>query len=94
VSRNETSKRSGNSPHGRSSHGVTRWPRTISTRGTAAHISEMHDLQTGRAQVGAVLGDRYVEHELRSPLDVLYRRADLGPRATKREAALEAVARR
>lgn len=39
-------------------------------------VVEMHDLNTGRAKIGAVLGARYVEHELLSPLDVLYRRVD------------------
>jgi FkbM family methyltransferase len=38
-------------------------------------LVEMHDLDAGRAEVGAVLGDLYAEHELLSPLDVLYRRA-------------------
>ena len=37
-------------------------------------LVEMHDLAAGRASIGAVLGDRYAEHELLSPLDVLYRR--------------------
>jgi FkbM family methyltransferase len=39
-------------------------------------LVEMHDLQAGRAEIGAVLGERYVEHEQLSPLDVLYRRVD------------------
>jgi FkbM family methyltransferase len=37
-------------------------------------LVEMHDLEEGRAKIGAVLGPRYAEHELLSPLDVLYRR--------------------
>jgi FkbM family methyltransferase len=41
-------------------------------------LVEMHDLRTGREAIGEVLGDRYVEHDLLSPLDVLYRRADVG----------------
>lgn len=40
-------------------------------------LIEMHDLAQGRARIGAVLGDRYVEHSQLSPLDVLYRRADV-----------------
>jgi FkbM family methyltransferase len=40
-------------------------------------LVEMHDLAIGRAEVGRVLGDRYSEHGLLSPLDVLYRRSDL-----------------
>jgi FkbM family methyltransferase len=39
-------------------------------------VVEMHDLGAGRAKVGAVLGERYVEHSVLSPLDVLYRRVD------------------
>jgi hypothetical protein len=33
----------------------------------------MHDLEAGRAAIAAVLGARYIEHGLLSPLDVLYR---------------------
>jgi FkbM family methyltransferase len=40
-------------------------------------LVEMHELEAGRAAIGEVLGDRYVEQELLSPMDVLYRRADL-----------------
>jgi FkbM family methyltransferase len=40
-------------------------------------LVEMHDLEAGRAQVGEVLGERYIEHGLLSPLDVLYRRRDV-----------------
>jgi FkbM family methyltransferase len=36
-------------------------------------LVEMHDLDAGRAEIGRVLGERYVEHEQLSPLDVLYR---------------------
>ncbi len=39
-------------------------------------LVEMHDLDAGRTEIGRVLGERYVEHELLSPLDVLYRRSD------------------
>jgi FkbM family methyltransferase len=39
-------------------------------------LVEMHDLQTGRKEIGEVLGSRYVEHDQLSPLDVLYRRID------------------
>ena len=39
-------------------------------------LVEMHDLEDGRAKIGAVLGARYVEHGRLSPLDVLYRRSD------------------
>jgi FkbM family methyltransferase len=39
-------------------------------------LVEMHDLNEGRAAIGAVLGGRYVEHQQLSPLDVLYRRVD------------------
>jgi FkbM family methyltransferase len=41
-------------------------------------LVEMHDLDTGRREIGEILGDRYVEHGTLSPLDVLYRRADVG----------------
>jgi FkbM family methyltransferase len=40
-------------------------------------LVEMHDLDVGRAKIGEVLGDRYVEDRLLSPLDVLYRRRDV-----------------
>jgi FkbM family methyltransferase len=39
-------------------------------------LVEMHDLDAGREKIGTVLGAHYVEHELLSPLDVLYRRAE------------------
>ncbi len=39
-------------------------------------LVEMHDLEEGRGAIGEVLGERYVEHGLLSPLDVLYRRAE------------------
>jgi FkbM family methyltransferase len=39
-------------------------------------LIEMHDLDIGREKVHAVLGDRYVEHEILSPMDILYRCAD------------------
>ncbi len=40
-------------------------------------LVEMHDLEEGRKAIGEVLGDDYVEHDLLSPLDVLYRRVSL-----------------
>jgi FkbM family methyltransferase len=40
-------------------------------------LVEMHDLNAGRAAVGAVLGERYLEHGELSPVDLLYRRADI-----------------
>jgi FkbM family methyltransferase len=42
-------------------------------------LVEMHDLEAGRREIGAILGDRYVEQGTLSPLDVLYRRADVSP---------------
>jgi FkbM family methyltransferase len=49
----------------------------LSRHAPAWILVEMHDLEAGRAEIGAVLQGRYVEHELLSPLDVLYRRADV-----------------
>ena len=40
-------------------------------------LVEMHDLAAGRAEVGQILGERYVEHAQLSPLDLLYRRRDV-----------------
>jgi hypothetical protein len=40
-------------------------------------LVEMHDLEAGRREIGGILGERYVEHGALSPLDVLYRRADV-----------------
>lgn len=40
-------------------------------------LVEMHDMAAGREQIALVLGDRYVEHSELSPLDLLYRRADV-----------------
>jgi FkbM family methyltransferase len=40
-------------------------------------LTEVHDLATGRPPIEAILGDRYVFHSTLSPLDVLYRRADV-----------------
>jgi FkbM family methyltransferase len=37
-------------------------------------LVEMHDAETARAEIGALLGERYVEHGMLSPLDMLYRR--------------------
>jgi FkbM family methyltransferase len=50
----------------------------LSRHAPAWILVEMHDLDAGRAKIGAVLGDRYVEHEVLSPLDILYRRS-VGP---------------
>lgn len=49
----------------------------LSRHAPAWILVEMHDLQAGRETIGKLLGSRYVEHDLLSPLDVLYRRADL-----------------
>lgn len=40
-------------------------------------LVEMHDLEEGRRLVGGLLGERYVEHAQPTPLDVIYRRADV-----------------
>jgi FkbM family methyltransferase len=40
-------------------------------------LVEMHDLDAGRRAIAPLLGDRYVEQEQLSPLDVLYRRRDV-----------------
>jgi FkbM family methyltransferase len=40
-------------------------------------LVEVHDLQSGRPPLEAILGDRYTFHGTLSPLDVLYRRADV-----------------
>jgi FkbM family methyltransferase len=40
-------------------------------------LVEMHDLEAGRREIGGILGERYVEHATLSPVDVLYRRADI-----------------
>ncbi|MCW2995193.1 MAG: FkbM family methyltransferase [Conexibacter sp.] len=40
-------------------------------------LVEVHDLETGRPPIEAVLGDRYAFHSTLSPLDVLYRRVDV-----------------
>jgi len=40
-------------------------------------LVEMHNLDEGRAKMAVVLGDRYIEHQVLSPLDVLYRRSDV-----------------
>ena len=42
-------------------------------------LIEMHDPEAGRREIGDILGDRYVEHGLLSPLDMLYRRTDVNP---------------
>jgi FkbM family methyltransferase len=52
----------------------------LSRHAPAWILVEMHDLDAGRVEVGSVLGERYVEHELLSPLDVLYRRSDIARR--------------
>lgn len=48
----------------------------LSRHAPAWILVEVHDLQTGRAAIAEILGERYVEHELLSPLDVLYRRVE------------------
>jgi hypothetical protein len=49
----------------------------LSRHAPAWILVEMHDLGGDRAKmIGALLGARYTEHELISPLDVLYRRVD------------------
>jgi FkbM family methyltransferase len=48
----------------------------LSRHAPAWILVEMHDLETGRAKIGAVLGERYVEQARLSPLDVLYRRVE------------------
>jgi FkbM family methyltransferase len=53
-------------------------------------LVEMHDLASGRATVGALLGERYVEYEQLSPLDILYRRADVPVRRDAPRAATAA----
>jgi FkbM family methyltransferase len=40
-------------------------------------LVEVHDLVAGRPPIEAVLGDRYTLHGQLSPLDLLYRRADV-----------------
>jgi FkbM family methyltransferase len=48
-------------------------------------LVEVHDVERGRAPVEAVLGDHYVLHGALSPLDLLYRRADVpAPAASAR----------
>jgi len=39
-------------------------------------LIEMHDLEQGRVAIGELLGERYLEYEQLSPMDVLYRRSD------------------
>jgi FkbM family methyltransferase len=46
-------------------------------------LVEMHDLAAGRAKIGPLLGERYVEHVQMSPVDVLYRRRDVEPAAVR-----------
>jgi FkbM family methyltransferase len=46
-------------------------------------LVEVHDEATGRPPIEAVLGDRYVLHERLSPLDLLYRRADVAAPSTR-----------
>jgi FkbM family methyltransferase len=48
----------------------------LSRHAPAWILVEMHDLDAGRREIGAALGERYEEHTLLSPLDVLYRRRD------------------
>jgi FkbM family methyltransferase len=42
-------------------------------------LVEVHDIAAGRPPIEDVLGDRYVLHGPLSPLDLLYRRADVAP---------------
>jgi hypothetical protein len=42
-------------------------------------LVEVHDQETGRSPIEEILGDRYVLHGPLSPLDLLYRRADVTP---------------
>jgi FkbM family methyltransferase len=49
----------------------------LSRHAPAWILVEVHDLQAGRAVIGEVLGERYVEHDLLSPVDVLYRRVEI-----------------
>jgi FkbM family methyltransferase len=42
-------------------------------------LVEIHDERTGRPPVEAILGERYVLHGPLSPVDLLYRRADVAP---------------
>ncbi len=46
-------------------------------------LVEVHDEATGRPPIEAVLGERYVLHDRLSPLDLLYRRADVAPPSTR-----------
>lgn len=55
----------------------------LSRHAPAWILVEMHDLREGRKAIGEVLGSRYVEHELLSPLDVLYRRVPLEATASR-----------
>jgi FkbM family methyltransferase len=59
----------------------------LSRHAPAWILIEMHDLAAGREAIGAVLGEAYVEQGLLSPLDVLYRRADLDPPEGKRSSS-------
>lgn len=49
----------------------------LSRHAPAWILVEMHDLDAGRAKISPVLGERYVEDRLLSPMDVLYRRSDV-----------------
>jgi FkbM family methyltransferase len=49
----------------------------LSRRAPAWLLVEMHDLTTGRAALGGLLGAHYVEHGQLSPTDMLYRRRDV-----------------
>jgi hypothetical protein len=46
-------------------------------------LVEVHELPAGREPIEAILGDRYVLHEQVSPLDLLYRRADVAQPSTR-----------
>lgn len=46
-------------------------------------LVEVHELPAGREPIEAILGDRYVLQEQVSPLDLLYRRADVAQPSTR-----------
>jgi FkbM family methyltransferase len=46
-------------------------------------LVEIHDEATGRPPIEDMLGDRYVLHDRLSPMDILYRRADVTPPSAK-----------
>lgn len=46
-------------------------------------LVEVHELPAGREPIEAILGDRYVLHEQVSPIDLLYRRANVDQPSTR-----------